>query len=181
MACYILGQNPHIVHINRCFPARDDYIIRGMEDKILASVKPNLIALGHVREHLRLCLTPVDDNLDLSKESLMSWEEIKNGKFMIINGQHSLRASKDLQVEKYDDKCQKELRKWEAYIVWTLDKSKLVNISVFCNSTNHLDHAQLTWGSQIISSQNVWVNSLCSTLLLSKPMTRQTASVLNAI
>jgi len=111
--------------------------------------------LGHISERQQLYLTLVGDDLKLLKEFSMDWAEIKKGKFMIINGQHSMQASKDLQTEKCKEDCRKELRTWEAYIVWTLDTSELVNISEFHNSTNHLDHAQPTWGSQIISSQNV--------------------------
>ena len=34
---------------------------------------------------------------------------------------------------------------------------KLTNISKFYNSTNHLEHAQPTWGWQLISGRNIWI------------------------
>ena len=76
---------------------------------------------------------------------------------MIINGQHSITASKELQISGCADKRRLELAKWDAYIVWSLDPVKLTNISKFYNSTNHLEHVQPTWGWQIISGRNIWL------------------------
>ena len=41
--------------------------------------------------------------------------------------------------------------------MWSLDLMKLTSISKFYNSTNHLEHAQPTWGWQIISGRNIWL------------------------
>ena len=76
---------------------------------------------------------------------------------MIINGQHSITASKELQILGCTEKPRLELAKWDAYIVWSLDPEKLTNISKFYNSTNHLEHAQPTWRWQIISRRNIWL------------------------
>jgi len=81
-----------------------------MEDKIKESVKRNLIVLGHVKKCQQLCLTPVDKNKELLKELPKKWKEIKNRNFMIINGQHNVQVSKDLQKEKCSDARRKELR-----------------------------------------------------------------------
>ena len=105
----------------------------------------------------KVCLTPIDRDSKLLREKPRSWDEIKAGKFMIINGQHSITTSKELQISGCGDKCRVELSKWEAYIVWSLDPVKLTNISKFYNSTNHLDHAQPTWGWQLISGRNIWI------------------------
>ena len=105
----------------------------------------------------KVCLTPIDKDGKLLKEKLKSWNEIKSSKFMIINGQHSITASKELQISGCADKCRLELAKWDAYIVWSLDPVKLTNISEFYNSTNHLEHAQPTWGWHIISGRNIWL------------------------
>ena len=45
---------------------------------------------------------------------------------------------------------------WDAYIMWTLDDTKLRNISSFYNCTNHLNHAKPTWGNQMISCRKIW-------------------------
>ena len=91
------------------------------------------------------------------KEKPKSWNETKSGKFMIINGQHNITESKELQISGCADKRRLELAKWDAYIVWSLDPIKLTNISKFYNSTNHLEHAQPTWGWQIINGRNIWL------------------------
>jgi hypothetical protein len=76
---------------------------------------------------------------------------------MIINGQHSIAASKELQFEGCGEDRRQVLQKWDAYIVWDLDPVRLIQISKFYNSTNHLNHAQPTWGNQIVSGRNIWI------------------------
>jgi hypothetical protein len=75
------------------------------------------------------------------------WNEIKNNKFMIINGQHNIQASKELQLEGCGEERHRALEKWDAIILWDLDPVRLTKISKFYNMTNHLNHAQLTWGN----------------------------------
>jgi hypothetical protein len=49
------------------------------------------------------------------------------------------------------------LEKWDAIVVWDFDPVRLTRISKFYNSTNHLNHAQPTWGNQIMSGRNIWI------------------------
>ena len=121
-------------------PARDEYVIRKLQPEIVKSVKAELVQLGDEKMRQKVCLTPIDRDSKLLREKPRSWDEIKAGKFMIINGQHSITASKELQIFGCGDKRRVELSKWEAYIVWSLDPVKLTNISKFYNSTNHLEH-----------------------------------------
>ena len=44
---------------------------------------------------------------------------------------------------------------WDAYIVWTLNDTKLRNICSFYNCTNHLNHAKPIWGNQMISYRKI--------------------------
>jgi hypothetical protein len=78
-----------------------------------------------------------------------------NNKFMIINGQHSIAASKELQLEGCGKERHHALEKWDAIIVWDLDPVRLTRISRFYKLTNHLNHAQPTWGNQIVSGRNI--------------------------
>jgi hypothetical protein len=41
--------------------------------------------------------------------------------------------------------------------VWDLDPVRLTK--KFYNSTNHLNHAQPTWGNQIVSGRNIWISN----------------------
>ena len=89
----------------------------------------------------KVYLTPIHREGRLLRNKPRNWNDIKVGKFMIINEQYSIIASKELQILGCGEKCCLELAKGEAYIVWTLDPVKLTNISKFYNSTNHLEHA----------------------------------------
>ena len=144
--CYIFGQKTFQVDIAQCVPARDEYVIRKLQPEIVKSVKAKLVQLGNEKMRQKVCLTPIDRDSKLLREKPRSWDKIKAGKFMIINSQHSITASKELQISGCGDKRCVQLSKWEAYIVWSLDPVKLTNISKFYNSTNHLEHAQPTWG-----------------------------------
>ena len=103
-----------------------------------------------------MCLTPVDKKNALLREPPTSWDAIKAGKFMIINGQHSITASQELQVGGCGTTRRSELQMWDAYIVWMLDEAKLRNISSFYNCTNHLNHVKPTWSNQMISCRKIW-------------------------
>ena len=66
---------------------------------------------------------------------------------MVINGQHSIATSKELQVDRCgEDRC-RALEKWDVIVVRDLDPVHLTKISKFYNSTNHLNQVQLTWGN----------------------------------
>ena len=128
-----------------------------MQTEIVKSVKVELVQIGDEKMRQKVCLMSIDKDGKLLKEKPRSRKEIKSGKFMIINRQLSITASKELQILGCVDKQHLELAKWNAYIVWSLDPVKLTNISKFYNSTNHLEHVQPTWGSQIISGRNIWL------------------------
>jgi hypothetical protein len=49
------------------------------------------------------------------------WNEIKNKKFMIINGQQNIAVLKELQLEGGGEERHCALEKWPAIIVWDLD------------------------------------------------------------
>ena len=119
------------VDIAQCILGRDEYIIRKLQLEIVKSVKVELIQIGDTRERQKVCLTLVDSDSQLLPEKPKHWNEIKNGKFMIINGQHSITASKELQISGYREKRRIELSKWQAYIVYSLDPLQLTNISRF--------------------------------------------------
>lgn len=155
--CYIFGQQTYSVDINQCLIARDEYIIRTLEDKMLDIIMKALVQLGDINQRQKICLTPVDEEGNLLKTCPSNWDEIKNGKFMIINGQHSVTASQRLQEQECGVKRREELQHWDAYIVWTLDEIKLHNISKFYNSVNHIVYEQPTWGNQIVSCRNIWL------------------------
>ena len=109
--CYLFGQQTHPVDIAQCVLAKDEYIIRKLQTEIVQSVKAELVQMGDAKMRQKVCLTPIDKDGRLLREKPKSWNDIKSGKFMIINGQHSITASKELQISGCADKRRIELAK----------------------------------------------------------------------
>ena len=61
--------------------------MRKLEQNMVDVVKKKLVALGDAKtQRKKLCLIRVDKNDKLLKTPLKTWDEIKSGNFMIING-----------------------------------------------------------------------------------------------
>ena len=84
--CYIFGQQTFQVNIAQCMLARDEYVIRKLQLEIVKSVKAKFVQLGDEKMWQKVCLMPIDRESKLLREKSKSWDEIKAGKFMIING-----------------------------------------------------------------------------------------------
>jgi hypothetical protein len=72
--------------------APKDWTIREYEEKGMLNTKHYLVNMPDPLVKQTLCVMP-DTN-----EKPQSWEEIVAGKFFIINRQHSIAASKDMQT-----------------------------------------------------------------------------------
>ena len=90
-------------------------------------------------------------------------------------------ASKELQSTRCAEQRRMDLRTWEAYIVWPLDAVQLRTISKFYNSTNHLNHAQPTWGGQMIGCREIWISCKRATNLKTDLTTRLKGSTFNLV
>jgi hypothetical protein len=84
-------------------------------------VKAELVQMGDINQGQRIYITPIDEQGNLLRAKPRDWNEIKNKKFMIINGQHSIAASKELQVDGCSEDRRCSLEKWDAIVVWDLD------------------------------------------------------------
>lgn len=155
---FLYGKAPKEIPITQLFKAKDNWVVRNLEREIIDSLKDYLITLGDIRQRQTIVVTPVDQNDNLLPRCPSSWEEIKDGKFALIDGQHSVAASREIVAEAGDDsKTRKEqLSSWFAYVVYDTDPKRLTAISEFYNTTNPLKHAQPTWGNQLIPSRAVW-------------------------
>ena len=107
------------VDIAQCQVARDEYIIRKLEGEIVKSVKNKLVQMGDINQLQRIYITLVDEHTNFLRAKSRDWNNIKNKKFMIINGQHSIAASKELQVDGFGENRCCALEKWDAIVVWT--------------------------------------------------------------
>ena len=100
-----------------------------------------------------LCMMPVGFN-----EKPTEWKDIEKGKFFIINGQHSVEASKWMMddTNKVDKEEREHFQKWKCFVVWSKDPEKLRTISAFYNQTNHFQVIQPSWATNILEAQTVW-------------------------
>ena len=177
--CFLFDMVSVTISIEQCIIASDEYVIRTLQQNMVNDMKRVLVQMVEIGQRQKVCLTPVDGRKKLLKTKPQKWEDIENMQFMIINGQHSITASKQLQDEACDEDRKAELRSWDALIVWTEDPNKLRNISKFYNLINHLHHAQPTWGNQLIACRNIWNILKCPAIDSSEPEVRGNGSVHN--
>jgi hypothetical protein len=90
--------------------------VRNLELKIVESVKNQLLQMGDLNQRQKMCLTSIDANGDLLLQKPKDWNLIKNGKFMIINGHHSITTSQELQINGCGEERREALARWDAYI-----------------------------------------------------------------
>ena len=101
-----------------------------------------------------LCVFPKDK---LTRPQ--SWEEIKDGQFYMVNGQHCVEASKQMKTnpEITEEVC-KCFDEWECFIVWNEDKALIRKISAYYNRVNHFMNHNPTWATNIIGARSVWTS-----------------------
>ena len=105
------------VHISQCEIANDKYVIRKMESESVKGVKAELLQIGDINQWQKICLTSINKYRRLLQTKPKDWNEIKNKKFMIINGQHSIATSKELHFKGCSEDRRQALQKWDVYIV----------------------------------------------------------------
>ena len=87
---YIFGVDAkQELSIDRMVDAPTEYNIRSREDKLVDAMVIYLMNLPDWKARQTLCVMPTNRT-----EKPTSWEEIKDGNFYIINGQHSVAASR---------------------------------------------------------------------------------------
>jgi hypothetical protein len=157
--CYPFGvDETFIVNIEEMIVAQDAkykhdvVVVRACEMKIVQGLKQFLTEMGDFNQRQTICLTPCTEEGVLLQKKPESWDEIKDGIFLIINGQYIVTVSKQLQLTVVREARKIELQTWKAYIVWSLKKNQLLCISEWYNACNHLKHSQSTWGSNILSA-----------------------------
>ena len=96
--------------------------IRSKENRIVKEFVNWLLNMPDKSTRQTLCVMPVGFN-----EKPTEWKDIKKGKFFIINGQHSVEASKWMMddTNKVDKEEIEHFRKWKCFVVWSNDPEKL--------------------------------------------------------
>jgi hypothetical protein len=127
--------------------------IRGLEEKMVISCLNFFLEMPDPDKKNTLCAMP--QNL-LSKP--LHFSEVKDGKFWMVNGQHSVEASHRMQKLPGTEKRAAKFKEWDCYIVWNLDAKIIRKISAYYNRVNHLSNYMPTWATNIISARSVWIN-----------------------
>ena len=96
---------------------KDQFTVRRLERHIIKSTKQELVQYSDINHKQKICPTLLTDSREPLHKYPKSWDEIKNKKFMIAIRQHSVTASKELQEDSCGQIRQREVRKWEAYII----------------------------------------------------------------
>ncbi|CAA9336781.1 hypothetical protein AVDCRST_MAG94-2149, partial [uncultured Leptolyngbya sp.] len=145
------------LEVSQLFPAPEDWTIRAFEQKGMEVIMKFLMEMPDKTDKQTLCVMPavVDDEVTAE-----NWDELKKGKFWIINGQHSVAASKAMIAANppIGEQTLKYFRTWNCYIVYTRDKEKLRKISAFYNRVNHFNNFLPSWATNIIGARPLWVN-----------------------
>jgi len=100
--------------ISQLIAALVDMNIRSHKNWMVLDMLHYLIYMPEKSNKQTLCV--MSKNLT-KKPSKESWEEIKNGKFYLINGQHNVTASNMMVKMNLDNLILKHLREWNCYVV----------------------------------------------------------------
>ena len=145
------------VHIKKMHSARSYQVTRPLDPAGVALMKNYLIQTPPAWPHHNLCIMPKLEKGEVWKEG-WTWDDIKDGEFIIINGQHSVAASREIITHKDTDKKLKDkLKIWPCTIVWTDDPSMTVRLSYTLNNSNSFNKFTPTWTTQILYCRRVWV------------------------
>ena len=156
--CYLFDRTkPMELEISQLVPAPEDWTIRAFEQKGVEHMKNYLINMPDKTNKQTLCVMPAVENGEVSADD---WDQIKNGTFWIINGEHSVAASEAMLTESppIPESIKKHFRTWMCYIVFTRDKEKLRKISAFYNRVNHFQNFLPSWATNILGARTVWIN-----------------------
>lgn len=103
-----------------------------------------------------ICVTPKDPKVPVTKEN---WEEIRKGEFYIIDGQHSVEASKLLlKTDAWNSPLKSAFRYWKSFIVYSDNTNTLTYISGFMNQGNKVRQFEASWAANLVAARSVWVH-----------------------
>jgi hypothetical protein len=105
------------IPIEQMIRAPTDWTIREYEEQGLINTKHYLVNMPDLSVKQTLCVMP-----DTNERPTM-WDEIANKRFFIINGQHNVAVSKDMQTTGLPESIVKNFRKWNCFIVWSMDRA----------------------------------------------------------
>ena len=150
---YLFKLDDKEIDISQLVEPPATFNIRSKENRIVKELVNWLLNMPDKSTRQTLCVMPVGFN-----EKPTEWKDIEKGNFYIINGQHSVEASKWMMddANKVDKEEREHFRKWKCFVVWSNDPEKLQTISAFYNRTNHFQVTQPSWATNILGARTVW-------------------------
>ena len=141
------------INISQLIEAPSTFNIRSKQANIVEDMVNYLLNIPNKSTKQTLYIMPVGLSVKPTE-----WEEIKDGDFYIINGQHSVEASTFIfdDANNVDKDERENFRQWNCFIVWSEDAEKLRCISAYYNRTNHFVAVQPSWATNILGVRSVW-------------------------
>lgn len=144
------------VDISQCEDAPEaSMVVRPREESGVKCLIKYFRLAGSVNKQT-ICVMPKNCK---TKPKIENWKmDLKSGEFYIINGQHSIEASKRLVADRsYKDENRKnEVQTWTSFLVWSENHSQLNDISTFFNKSNNMDVFTPTIVNNILHARKTW-------------------------
>jgi hypothetical protein len=137
------------IDVSKMTPAPSDWTIRAYEEKGMESLRHYLINMPDHTTKQTLCVMPK------TTTKPTTWEEIRDGEFYIINGQHSVAASKTMHTIGVHQTIARKFQKWNCFIVWSDERSKLHRLSAYYNRVNHFSIFKPTWSTNVLNARYI--------------------------
>ena len=151
---YIFGlEEKKSISIEQLIKAPEDLNIRSFEMKLAEDIMTYLWEMPDKSMKQTLCVMPVDCS---EKPKPEDWPSLERKNFYIINGQHSVTASKMMVDQNLDEEIVANFRQWDCYVVWSTDAEKLRDISAYYNRVNHFVALKPSWSTNIMGARKVW-------------------------
>lgn len=155
--CFFMGRDFKFdVNIAQCHLAPPEKCVRAKEDAYVDWIIAQIV--GEQFKDDRQTIVVMPQGLKKMPTADM-WPTISKGDFWLIDGQHSVEASKKIQLmtEWDDPNNEKEkLKIWKALVVWSDNETILSDISRYFNMGNKRRAYQASWTQNIIASRAVW-------------------------
>lgn len=156
-SAYVFGKTwTFEVDIEKCEESpKASMVVRPREEEGVKILVKYFATAGSVNKQT-ICLMPKGCD---KRPTMEMWEtKLKMGQFWIINGQHSIEASKRLVSDRSfkDENRKNELRTWSAFFVWSTDDLQLNDISSFYNESNNFDVFSPTIVNNILHARKTW-------------------------
>ena len=139
--------------IQQLIPAPADVNIQSFEKRLASDMLHYLVHMPDKSMKQSLCVMPVNET---RKPERGDWDRRKNDEFYIVNGQHSVSASKMMVEMDLDESILKHFLECDCYIVWSDNNEMLRTILAYYNRVNHFVAMKPSWSTNILGARTIW-------------------------